>query len=387
MKLRLLGDRLPVALQSATGSGYVVPHQPTVKGPTSERRHGHDPAWEHGPGETELNDIVALAIHDLERRDGAYHVVLASNTLPVSATAQRVIDELYDLYNRRASKSHGKFTTAEGYPTPAQIREYIKAEEPNFLDLTSRMITTLQREAVKKAASTGGHVLFAHFKRDRRDYLLVAIVTQKLSAALTTDRDMRDVRHLDLDGFRFAGRVNLTGWAAGQDRYISFLKGKGDVADYFKEFLGCDAVVQDRVDTSNLVTALKAFVVETKMSEKDGNEFLAKAKAICERAAHAKEEIEFEALANELTPKDPKKLADYLAHTDRGLSDRFVPDRRALVSLIRFKGATKQWKVEFDRDAVSSGAVRYDFKANTITLTDIPDDLVAQLRSEGLGNG
>ena len=210
-----------------------------------------------------MNDIFALAIHDLERRDGAYHVQIAKKTLPISATAQRVIDELSDLYNRRASKSHGKFTAAEGYPTQTQIREYVNADEPNFLELTSRMMATLQREAVKKAASTGGHVLFAHFKRDGRDYLLVAIVTQKLRAALTSERDMRDVRHLDLDGFRFAGRVNLTGWAAGQDRYISFLKGKGDVADYFKEFLGCDAVVQDRVDTSNLVSALKDFVTET----------------------------------------------------------------------------------------------------------------------------
>src|SRR3546814_7869702 len=88
-------------------------------------------------------------------------------------------------------------------------------------------------------------------------YLLVAIITDKLSAALTSQRDVRDVRHLDLDGFRFAGRINLTAWAIGDERYISFLKGKGDVSEYFRHFLGCDSVVQERVDTSNLVAALK----------------------------------------------------------------------------------------------------------------------------------
>ena len=334
-----------------------------------------------------MNKIVALAIHDIERRDGTYQVQAADKQLAVTSTTQRVIDELYDLYNRRASKSHGKFTTSEGYPTQAQVRDYVEDPENDFLRLTVRMMETLRSQAQARSASTGGHVLFAHFRREGHDYLLVAIITDKLSAALTSQRDVRDVRHLDLDGFRFAGRINLTAWTIGDERYISFLKGKGDVSEYFRHFLGCDSVVQDRVDTSNLVAALKEFVAEAKMAEKEGNEFLGRAKAICERASRAREEIEFDALANELMPKDPKKLADHLAHTDRGLSDRFVPDRRALASLVRFRGGTKQWKVEFDRDAVSNRSVIYDAAANTLTLTGLPDDLVAQLKSEGLGGG
>lgn len=89
------------------------------------------------------------------------------------------------------------------------------------------MMDTLRRQAATKSASAGGHVFFAQFRREARDYLLVAIITDKLSATLTANLDMEDVQHLDLDGFRFAGRINLTGWAAGEERYISFLKGEG----------------------------------------------------------------------------------------------------------------------------------------------------------------
>lgn len=333
-----------------------------------------------------MNEIVALAVHDLERRDGVYQVKAPTKTLAVTTTTQRVIDELYDLYNRRASKSYGKFTTSEGYPTQDQVRDYVDDPQKDFLRLTKRMMDTLRAQAQARSASTGGHVFFAHFRRDGKDFLLVSIVSDKISAALTGQDDMQDVNHLDLEGFRFAGRINLTAWADGADRYISFLKGKGDVSEYFRLFLGCDSVVEARVDTSNLVAALKEFVAEMKMPEKDGNDFLARAKAICERASSNREEIEFDILANELMPKDPRRLTDHLGHTDRGLSDRFVPDRRALASLVRFKGGTKQWKVEFDRDAVSSRAVIYDPKANTLTLTGLPDELVAQLQSEGLGH-
>src|SRR3546814_235932 len=195
--------------------------------------------------------------------------------------------------------------------------------------------------------------------RKAADELRISDWSSYVCSSDLSHRDVRDVRHLDLDGFRFAGRINLTAWAIGDERYISFLKGKGDVSEYFRHFLGCDSVVQDRVDTSNLVAALKEFVAEAKMAEKEGNEFLGRAKAICERASRAREEIEFDALANELMPKDPKKLADHLAHTDRGLSDRFVPDRRALASLVRIRGGTRSEERRVGKECVSTCRSRW----------------------------
>jgi nucleoid-associated protein len=333
-----------------------------------------------------LNEIIALAVHDLERREGAYQVRLATRILPASPTTQRVVDDLYDLYNRRTSKSHGKFTTADGYPTQSQIREYVEADEPDFLALTARMMDNLRKHAAGRSASEGGHVFFAQFRRETRDFLLVAIITDKLSATLTASLDMEDVRHLDLDGFRFAGRINLTGWAAGEDRYISFLRGKGDVSEYFKEFLGCDSVVQDRKDTSDLVAALKEFVAAQSMTDQEGTEFLSKAKAICEKASRNRQELEFETLANELAPKDPKSLVAHLSEGDRRLNDRFVPNLQALRTLVRFKAKTKGWTVEFDREAMNSEIVRFDAKANALILHGVPPELAAQLRADGLAD-
>ena len=51
-----------------------------------------------------MNEILALAVHDLNRREGRFEVNLEQRLLPVTVTTQRVIDEIYDLYNRRASK-------------------------------------------------------------------------------------------------------------------------------------------------------------------------------------------------------------------------------------------------------------------------------------------
>lgn len=246
-------------------------------------------------------------------------------------------------------------------------------------------MATLQKEAQAKAASTGGHVFFTHFSSNEVQYFLVAIITDKLSAMLTQNDDLEDVTHLDVEGFRFAGRVNLSGWAAGEPRYIGFVKGKGAVAHYFKEFLGCDTTVHSRVETTSLVSALKKFADQQGMDTKARDEFMQKAKDICDRDAKANKPVDFEALSNELCPDQPEQLAELLSDPDLSLNDGFIADRRALKGLVSFKKKTANWSVEFERSALHAGKVRYNAKENSITLLDVPDDLRSELNEE-IGN-
>ncbi|WP_286965174.1 nucleoid-associated protein [Methylobacterium sp.] len=329
------------------------------------------------------NTIIRVAIHDLSRTAKGFVVKHGKDDLQVSPTIQRVIDDLTTLYGRRTSKSYGKFSADEDhFPTEKHLRAYIGVQPNDFTELTHKMMETLKAQAGYRSAATGGHVFFAHFEREDRHYLLIAIVNEKLGASMTSDLDVRDVRHLDMDGFRFAGRINMTGWSAGEERYIGFLKGKREVSEYFKEFLGCDTTVQNRRDTTELVDALMAFATNEGMDTPSKDDFLARAKLICERSARAQEELSFEALANELSPHDPERLMTALADPELRLNDGFVPDRRALGPLVKFKGKTPTWSIEFNRDAITRGNIRFNPEDNTLTLTGLPEDLSAQLRSE-----
>lgn len=326
--------------------------------------------------------ILDVAIHDLVREEGLFRVAEGRGDLDVTPTIQRLIDSLNDLYNRRASKSHGRFSVdEENYPTQRNLREFVE-ERLTFADLTLRMMATLEVQARRRAAATGGHVFFARFERDGSTYLLVSIVNDKLGARLLRDFVVSDVQHLDVEGFRFAGRINVSNWQAHGDRYIGFLRGKGDVSEYFKEFLGCDTTIQDRKDTADLVQALHAFAEGSGMATDQRNEFLARAKTICERHARDRVELDFTAFANELMPHDPDALTTALADPERALSDGFVPDRRPLGSLVKFKAETPEWSIEFDRSALSRGSIRYDAEANSLTINHVPEELAAKLRAE-----
>jgi nucleoid-associated protein len=329
------------------------------------------------------DNIIKVAIHHLARNpDNIYEVHQGNGQLAVSATAKRLIDELHKLYARRPSKAYGKFSeNTVDYPTSVRLTEYL-SQTASFEDTTIALMNTLAKEAQGRAASEGGHVFFAHFQRDDRQYILVAIVNDKISAALTDTADLQDVKHLDVDGYRFAGRVSLEGWANNEERYVSFLKGKGNVSEYFMAFLGCDTIAASRVDTSNMVKAIKHFADSRPLEPAERAEFMTRANDICARDSKADKPINFATLANELYPEEPEALIEVLADPDRGLIDGFVADRRALRGLVSFKRKTSNWSVEFEREALNSDKVRYDPETNSIILFDVPDDLRNDLLAE-----
>ncbi|GLS40425.1 nucleoid-associated protein [Mesorhizobium tianshanense] len=329
------------------------------------------------------NHIFSVAIHHQQRGvDGAYTVLSGNSAIAVSQTATRLIDELHKLYARRASKAYGKFASdTVNYPTSTNLQNYLEGTT-DFEALTLALMATLAKQAQAKSASTGGHVFFAHFEREKAQYLLVAIVTDKLSAALTANQDLEDVKHLDVEGFRFAGRVGVTGWAAGEQRYIGFLKGKGAVSDYFKEFLGCDTTIQSRVETTSLVNALKTFADRQKFDAAQREMFMDKALSICDRDARDDRPVDFATLANELHPENPEALVEVLADPKLSLNDGFVADRRALKGLVNFKKKTANWSVEFERRALHAGKVRYNPEEKSITLMDVPEDMQRELGEE-----
>lgn len=335
------------------------------------------------------NNIIRIGVHDLRRTGTGLEVVAGQDGLPVNNTTQRIVDVLDDMYSKRSSKSHGRFSDdADNYPTSGYFEQYfVEGETEDFPAFTARMMVTLRAKARAVPNAGAGHVFFAHFERDGRQFMLIAIVNEKLGALLTEEFEVEEVTHLDLDGFRFAGRVDMTSWQEGEERYIGFLRGRGDVAEYFKEFLGCVSTRSAKGSTEDLVEALRSYADAQGMDPAARDEFLVRANAVLDRTARNREEVDFQAFANEVEPMDPVHLTEYLGEPDRMLGDGFVPNRRVLGTLVKFKARTERWSVEIDRRAIRSGEVRFDPEENTLTITELPDELAAELRAEMADDG
>lgn len=331
-------------------------------------------------------NIVGLVVHKLEKdRQGGARVVPRTSELTVTEPTQRLVGEIHRLYGDRASKGYGKFEQDEdNYPMPRYARRYFVEQNLNFYDLSILMMNMLCERSRSEPLATGGYVLIAHVENSATHFLLVAMVTNKIGTAITEGLDVVDSTHLDLSALRVAGRIDATAWQCGHERCISFLKGRGEVSDYFKRFLGCNDYIAAPAETQKLNQCLKDFASAKQLSEQETDQFLRQAHDICTRLAEARTAIALDEVANALWPQAPQELQAAFAAPELQLNDGFIPDKRSLRGLIRFKLASpsRAWKLEFERAGLRNGEVFFDAENATLTLRNLPADFIADMRTE-----
>lgn len=327
------------------------------------------------------NKIVDFIVHKLikDAHSKITDIDIRPKPLSVNASVQRLVDELHKLYLSKLGKGYGKFETDEiNYPFPRFLREHFTKNDYDFHEFSSKLMTHLKARAEQELLATGGYVLIAKVENDSSTYLLVAIVTEVIGSSITNDLDVIDSTHLDMSQLRVAGRIDVSAWQNNHDRYISFIKGRTDIAAYFKLFLGCNDVVIAAQESKRLVEILNSYAEEQNLTTDLRDELFENAYNYLNELSKKGNTVSLDALANHICPEDPESLKSKLSD----LSDDFIPDRRSIKSLTKFTGKSAYWQVSFDRKAVRNGSVRYDKDTDTIILSDIPDDLKKELIDE-----
>ncbi len=334
---------------------------------------------------TTPSQITGFIVHKLvkEAHQRTATVEPRMEPVAVSSTVQRLMDQLHTLYSERTGKGYGYFEANENeYPVQKYIRRHHVACETNFFDFSIELMEHLRLRAQVEQLATGGYVLIAKIKNGATEFLMIAIVTEVLGAAITEGMEVVDSVHLDMTHLRVAGRVDLTAWQSGAERYISFLKGRGDIAGYFQLFLGCDDMLLALEESKKLVIGLGRFAEVQQLDAENRDRLFDAAHQYLDELGRTKETVSLEALTNHLWPHEPEAFRRILAAEELGLSDGFVPDRRAIKGLVRFQGKSNYWKLSFDRKAMRCGDLRYDKENDTIVLSSIPPDLRDELISE-----
>ncbi len=331
------------------------------------------------------NTVVSLIVHKLVKEPhGPASIELRDAVVAINPSSQRLIDHLHKLYSERPGKGYGRFEDDENnFPMRRYVRQHFLDKEIDFLNLSRLMMEHLQARATTEQLATGGYVLIAHVNNGVTDFLLAAIVTEVIGTAITDGLEIVDSVHLDMSHLRVAGRIDLTAWQVAADRYISFLKGRGEVSNYFKLFLGCNDVLIALRETQKLVEGLEQFADAQNLEPTVRDNLFEQAFGYLDDLGRNNSPISLEAVANRLWPESPNALLAALTDESLELSDGFVPDRRAIKKLVKFKGTSKHWKIEFDRGALRCGDVQYNRENDTLILANIPkalrDELLAEL--------
>ncbi len=253
------------------------------------------------------------------------------------------LSKLTEAYSGKAGKGFGQFDADEdSYPMPKIVRDYLNNQ--NFYVATERMMNTLSTRIQDQPLATGGKVFIIHFEENHNEYLLIAMLSEKMAFS-TVDWQLEEEEVLALEHLKYAGRINLTAWQAGEKRYISFLKGQRGIAQYFKLFLGCNDILEAQQETKKLVEHLEEFANEQGLDVEQKTDFFEKAQEYLYEISNNEEPFSVETFANRVWSENPQELKDKLADAENGIADGFIPDKRSIKKLSTFTGKTKHWRL------------------------------------------
>ncbi|MCK9986681.1 MAG: nucleoid-associated protein [Azoarcus sp.] len=330
--------------------------------------------------------ITHLVVHKLHRAgESPASAELRDGACRVDDAAVRLVERLCGHYADRSSKGYGRFAEEEGEegsPLPRLVREHVVDKRLDFAALSQRMMDALRLCADEEGAEVSGYVVIARILEGATDCLWIAVVGEAVGSAVTGALDIVDCLHLDFAALPAAGRIDLTGWQRGDERYVSFLKGRSDVAPWFKRFLGCGDVVIALKETKKLVQRLSDFAETQRLEAPARDAMLERAHGYLDELGEAGSPLALDEIARKVWPEQPERLDAALASGEAPLAGGFVPDRRAIRPLVRFRAAGEQWKLEFDRASLHSGAVHYDRASDTLVLSGLPEYLKKLLQEE-----
>lgn len=212
-----------------------------------------------------MTTIAAAVIHKLNKDPhGQSSIHQREAELELSEPVRKLVNDIGVLYGEKANKGYGRFEEDEtAYPSSAVLRDMFETKSISFIEGSQKLLAVLAARADQAPLSKGGYVLMAHGQNDAKvDWFLVAIINNATTTAVNeVTLEVERSVHVDLESLRVAGRVNMSAWIGIDEhtRYVGFLKHRGEVADYFKYFLGCKDVVKDKEETKRLVDGLLAF--------------------------------------------------------------------------------------------------------------------------------
>ena len=334
--------------------------------------------------QTVEHTLSHLIVHRLQKVSGAPATIgVRASSCPLDAAGLRLVERLSGQYSSRSAKGFGRFEEdEESYPLARWLRAHLVEQSLDFVALSQQLMERLQAIADEEEIEESGVVVIARVREAQTDCLWIALVGEAEGSAVSGNLDIVDSLHLDLSALHAAGRVDLSAWQRGEERYLSFLRGRGKSGAYFKRFLGCSDVVVALQETKKLVLTLSQFADQQDLEPARRDTLLERAHDYLDALGENGEPVVFDALAREVFPDQPERLDAVLNAAETKLSSGFVPNRRAIRPLVRFSASGEQWKVEFDRSGLHSGAVQYDRATDTLVLSGVPEYLKQMLLEE-----
>jgi nucleoid-associated protein len=339
------------------------------------------------PGDNADMEIRNAVVHRIEKQRNVRGaaVILADEEIVKDEALSVLLQHVLTSYNNRSSRHTGSFEAdEENYRLSVGVRSFLNGES-DFIEFSATAMERLRVKINDVMFATGGYVLFVRYTHGGRDMLLIAKLSQEDGAIFSSDlHRVVQASYLNLDRLQVAARLDIAAWNAEGDRYLTFVlkEDRGQPADYFQEFIGCQIDQDSKIESNKVVVVVKGFVAklveDLEIAQDRAPDIQRRAYdyALELRRSPDSTGLSFEGLANAVWPDDPELFLGYLNTHDEQPSAGFMPDKTVFKKLssinFRSKDLTVKMTYDFKQSHVSTDG-------RTVVINDAPEKLIREL--------
>ncbi|EHD20985.1 MULTISPECIES: nucleoid-associated protein YejK [Brenneria] len=325
-------------------------------------------------------DIGQIALHQLIKRDEqTLEMVLRDSLLSTNATVEEMMAELHRVYSAK-NKSYGLFN--EQSELADALRACRKGDE-DFLSFTRAATGRLRDELAKYPFAEGGIVLFCQYRYLAVEYLLIAVLNSCNSMRVNEQLDISSTHYLDINHADIVARIDLTEWETNPEstRYLTFLKGRvgRKVSDFFMDFLAAAEGLDTKAQNRGLLKAVDEYCADAQLDKNERQNYRQQVYSYCNEQLQSGEEIQLQALSQELAPLGEKTFQQFSTEQGYELEESFPADRSTLRQLTKFSGSGGGISLNFDALLLGE-RIFWDPATDTLTIKGTPPNLRDQLQ-------
>jgi len=340
-------------------------------------------------------EVANIVVHKINKIGGQKNtsLKLADSELRIGKQEVHFVADIRNSFQKKSRPTYGIFDVKDSFNNFHEQLEHYIEESTDFLSFTRKSMEYYENLINKSAPATGAFVVFADFVfKDNSDrYILIFSINNKEGYNLNEDDlTIQQILNLDLSKLDVAALVNITKWQkyVGGDQegirtYLSFIKGKKNLSDYFLDFIGCADKSTNADSSRKLVSALNKYFEEQRYSSED---IKIKKKAVfdyCQFCIKERKEVFLGQISFILDEEDPDAFASFASAEEYGVGEIVKPDGSVLRTLQFIEFRSNDLIIVFNKTKLNKKEIVYNPSNKSLTIKTLPEELIKQLEQNG----
>ncbi|NOQ79263.1 MAG: hypothetical protein GQ546_07665 [Gammaproteobacteria bacterium] len=333
-----------------------------------------------------IKDIIVHLI-DKQADSGQSTLSLSQQSIAASPTLEHFLEELNKVYNSKPSKVFGSFVDPEVETDNSLesshilLNSYLK-KQASFIDYSHQSMNLLKHYIDQASKATGGYIVFANYTLFGSDFMLIAMLNNVAGVAIDSNLGINNINYLDISKLHLAARIDLSLWQDDPQsgRYISMIRGKesNKLSEYFRKFIGSDETIDSKQETSELLTAVSQFCNSNIQDDDTKSQFKQKAADFCLEQADKGQNVVLKDFSGYVADNAVDDFMNYIKSEQFALPDEISPNKTVIRRFNKISGRNQQLSITINEEALGDTVI-YDADKETLTLSDLPATLKAQL--------